>query len=80
MENLPKVVSDPEMIIMSDEENFSEVYDEDQICPTPLPRENLNTDDVFSKSSKKKIVDPEGKGVPNVMKVKTETKKRLFTP
>ena len=68
MEKLPQVVSDPEMIIMSDEENLS---DEEQICPTPLPRENLNTDDVFSKS-KKKIVE---EGVPNVMKVKTETKK-----
>ena len=71
MEKLPQVVSDPEMIIMSDEENLS---DEDEICPTPrqVPRENLNTDDVFSKSSKKKIVE---EGVPNVMKVKTETKK-----
>ena len=71
MEKLPQVVSDPEMIIMSDEENLS---DEDEICPTPLPRENLNTDDVFSKSSKKKKEVVE-EGVPKVIKVKTETKK-----
>ena len=70
MENLPKVVSDPEMIIMSDEENLS---DEDQICPTPLPRENLNTDDVFSKSKKKKEVVEEG--IPVIEKVVTQTKK-----
>jgi hypothetical protein len=70
MENLPQVVSDPEMIIMSDEEIFS---DEDQICPTPLPRENLNTDEVFSKSKKKKEVVEEG--VPVIEKVVTQTKK-----
>jgi hypothetical protein len=71
MENLPQVVSDPEMIIMSDEENFS---DEDQICPTPLPRENLNTDEVFSKSKKKKKEVVE-EGVPVIEKVVTQTKK-----
>ena len=69
MENLPKVISDPEMIIMSEDENVSD----EEVCPVePTPRENLNTDDVFSKSSKKKIVE---EGVPKVMKVKTETKK-----
>ena len=54
MENLPKVVSDPEMIIMSDEENFSDEEVGITVAPTPLPRENLNTDDVFSKSKKRK--------------------------
>jgi|DEB0MinimDraft_10_1074344.scaffolds.fasta_scaffold04187_4 hypothetical protein len=69
MEKLPQVVSDPEMIIVSDDENVSD----EEVCPVePTPRENLNTDDVFSKSSKKKIVE---EGVPVVQKVKTETKK-----
>ena len=70
MEKLPQVVSDPEMIIMSDDENVSD----EEVCPVePTPRENLNTDDVFSKSSKKKVTIDEG--VPVVQKVKTETKK-----
>lgn len=70
MEKLPQVVSDPEMIIMSEDENLSD----EEVCPVePIPRENLNTDDVFSKSSKKKVTIDEG--VPVVQKVKTETKK-----
>ena len=73
MENLPKVVSDPEMIIMSDEENFSDEEVGITVAPTPLPRENLNTDDVFSKSKKKKEVVEEG--IPVIEKVVTQTKK-----
>ena len=74
MENLPKVVSDPEMIIMSDEENFSDEEVGITVAPTPLPRENLNTDDVFSKSKKKKKEVVE-EGIPVIEKVVTQTKK-----
>ena len=73
MDKLPSLITDPEMIIMSDEENLSD--EEEQICPAPLPRENLNTDEVFSKSSKKKKEVVAEEGIPVIQKVVTETKK-----
>jgi len=63
----PQVINDPEMIIVSDDE----VSDEEMI--QPIPRENINTDDVFSKSSKKNVSIAEGE--PVIKKVKMEVKK-----
>jgi hypothetical protein len=63
---IPECINDPEMIILSDEE----VSDEEDI--QPVPKENINTDDVFSK--KKKVTIAEGE--PVIKKVKMEVKKK----
>tara|TARA_R100000734_G_C3297635_1_gene88649 strand:- start:236 stop:880 length:645 start_codon:yes stop_codon:yes gene_type:complete len=65
---VPQVINDPEMMIVSEEE----VSDEEVI--QPVPKENINTDDVFSKSSKKKVSIAEGE--PVIKKVKMEVKKK----
>jgi len=63
---IPECINDPEMIILSDEE----VSDEEDI--QPVPRENIDTNDVFSK--KKKVTIAEGE--PVIKKVKMEVKKK----
>ena len=64
---IPQVINDPEMIILSDEE-VSEGEEDIQ----PVPRENIDTNDVFSK--KKKVTIAEGE--PVIKKVKMEVKKK----
>ena len=65
---IPECINDPEMIILSDEE----VSDEEMI--QPVPREHLDTNDVFSKSSKKKVTIAEGE--PVIKKLKMDVKKK----
>ena len=64
---IPECINDPEMIILSDEE-VSEGEEDIQ----PVPRENIDTNDVFSK--KKKVTIAEGE--PVIKKVKMEVKKK----
>ncbi len=64
---VPECINDPEMIILSDEEQSEE---EEMI--QPVPRENIDTNDVFSK--KKKVTIAEGE--PVIKKVKNEVKKK----
>tara|TARA_R110000737_G_scaffold351585_3_gene394297 strand:- start:45 stop:689 length:645 start_codon:yes stop_codon:yes gene_type:complete len=68
-DNLPQTISDPELSILSDEEIFSEEEVDDSLLK-PVPNDNLDTSEVFSKK-KKKIAE----GVPTVQKVLTVTKK-----
>jgi hypothetical protein len=66
---IPECINDPEMIILSDEE-VSEGEEDIQ----PVPREHLDTNDVFSKSSKKKVTIAEGE--PVIKKLKMDVKKK----
>tara|TARA_R110000803_G_scaffold36_1_gene91 strand:- start:837 stop:1490 length:654 start_codon:yes stop_codon:yes gene_type:complete len=70
-DNLPTTTVDPELSIQSDEEIFSEEEVVDDSLLKPVPNDNLDTSEVFTKSKRKKVIV---EGAPQVKKVITLTK------